>query len=189
MLAVRQQLGGLGNRLFQWAYLYAQVAEGKIPDVYVQDYTHFQNVAHELRQQLQAGVTPDDRISLHVRRGDYVGNDYYVPLYNTDYYEKAIAQFPGERFLVFCKDGQSEQQDKSDLEWVKEKFKGEQFDFHEHGDEVDDFNTMAGCKGHIIANSSYSWWAAFVGGGETVSPWQWFSDGTRIPTPLEWHRI
>ena len=105
MIEPRKLFGGLGNRLFQMAYIIAQEQRGFIPDIYLQDEMYFFNAKKEIKQMFGQGIEKTDRVSLHVRRGDYINNSYYVDLCKTDYYEKAIAEFPNEKFLVFCKDG------------------------------------------------------------------------------------
>lgn len=192
----RDIFGGFGNSLFQYAYLYAQMRKGEIPDLYVQDEKYFAPYKEELRTLYGAGIEPIDMVSLHIRRGDYVGNSFYVDLTETDYYHKALAEFPEETFLVFCADRQPKSDDKSDMAWVKEwlttEFPDRKFQFFQGKDEVEDFNAQAGCKGHITANSSFSWWSAFVGGGKTVTPnaEKWFTDGQqRISLPEEWLKL
>ncbi len=190
MIPVRQSIGGLGNLMFKQAYLYSQMRDGLIPDIYVQSNKYFEKYQDEVRQLFGQGIAPGsiDRISLHVRRGDYVNNPFYTDLTETDYYEKAMAEFPDDKFLVFCADRQG--QDESDLKWCKERFKGSQFEFNESKDEVEDMNTMANCKGHIMANSSFSWWAAFLGGGKTVCPSKWFTDDVqRVGLLDSWIKI
>lgn len=181
--------GRLGNRLFQMAYLYGQAKAGNIPDIYVQDPAYFENCKDELRAILGTDIEPINQVSIHVRRGgnpsnpsepNYCDNPFYVNLTETQYYDKAMAEFPHETFLVFS----------DDIEWCKEHFKGDQFEFSEGNDDITDFNLMAGCKGHIIANSSFSWWAAYVSGKKTVAPKEWYADGVeRTKLPKEWKRV
>lgn len=185
MIPIRQQIGGLGNLMFKQAYVYSQMRDGVIPDIYLQDEKYFRRYTGEIKLMFGAGIIPNsiDKISLHVRRGDYINNSFYVPLFETDYYEKAMAEFPNEKFLVFCADNQGN--DESDMMWCREHFKGEQFEFHIPKNETDDLNTMASCKGHIMANSSFSWWASYLGSGKTVAPERWFADGTQRVTLLD----
>ena len=193
MVNRREIFGGFGNSLFQYAYLYSQYRKGEIPDFYVQDEKYFEPYKEEIKLLYQAGVKPIDMVSLHVRRGDYVNNPFYVDLTETDYYEKAMEEFPEEtKFLVFCADRQPGSDDEADMAWVKERFQGPQFQFFQGEDEIEDFNAQAGCRGHITANSSFSWWTAYVGGGKTVCPSidKWFSDGeSRISLPDSWIKI
>jgi hypothetical protein len=188
MQDVRSFMGGLGNRLFQFAFLYSQVREGHLPDIYLQDYKIFDKYKAELQHILQEGVEKSDYVSLHVRRGDYVNNPYYIDLTTTDYYQKAVAEFPNEKFMVFCADRQGD--DSEDRVWVHEFLRkfipNDRLFYNSAKTEIEDFNNMAGAKAHIMANSSFSFWASYISGGETVAPSRWFADGRTIPLPEEW---
>jgi hypothetical protein len=181
-------MGGLGNRLFQFAFLYSQVREGKLPDIYLQDYRIFDKYKEELRGILRSDTDfVIQKVSLHIRRGDYVGNPFYIDLAQTDYYRKAVEQFPNEKFLVFCADRQEGNNDGADRKWCQEflsKFlPNDRFKFYNSKEEVRDFNAMMSCKAHIIANSSFSFFAAYLSGNRTIAPSAWFADGTSIPLP------
>ena len=170
-------MGGLGNLMFKEAYIFARMKEGLISDTYVQSEKYWEKCKEEIKAKFGVGIKSGslDFVSLHVRRGDYVDNPFYFHLWETDYYEKAMKEFPNEKFLIFCSDKQG--RDKTDMDWCAERFKGEKFVFYIPNTETEDMNSMASCKGHIMANSSFSWWAAYLGGGKTVCPKQWFSDG------------
>lgn len=191
MKKIRQQIGGLGNLMFKEAYVYSQFREGLIPDIYVQSPKYWAKYANEIKHMFSQGVEEKtDQISLHIRRGDYVGNPFYVDLTKTNYYQKAVEIFPGEEFLVFCKDNQNKNTDTRDRSWCLDFMSrlGVSFSMApDYTTEDEDMNLMARCKSHIIANSSFSWWAAFLGGGTTVAPKQWFTDGKqRIDLFDEW---
>lgn len=190
MIELRTHWGGLGNRLFQLAYIYAQARRGVTPDIYLQNEEYFAPYGEEIRHIFKQGVEPIDMVSLHVRRGDYLGNPFYIDLTNTDYYDRAMEQFPDSKFLVFCADRQPGSDDKSDMEWCKERFQGKQFSFYQGKSELEDFNAMAGCKSHIGANSSFSWWTAYTSGNKAVFPKEWFTDGKeRISIPTNFTLI
>lgn len=190
MIDLRTHFGGLGNRLFQLAYIYAQAKRGINPDIYLQDEKYFAPYEDEIRALFSQGLSPIDMVSIHVRRGDYLNNPYYIDLTQTDYYEQAMEYFPDAKFLVFCADRQPGSDDASDLEWCKKRFTGNQFEFHQGSNELEDWNAMAGCKAHIIANSSFSWWAAFVSGNMTIAPSRWFTDGVkRVSLSDKWIQI
>lgn len=174
MLPVRQQIGGLGNLMFKQAYILGQFLDGKIPDVYLQSTKYWETHKEEIKATFSEGIGNDDRIGIQIRRGDYVNNSFYVDLTDTDYYEKAIVMFPGERFLIFCADRQG--RDGKDRVWVKNWAKSLNCDFWCSESETDDLNKLASCKGRIIANSSFGWWAGFLGNGTTVAPKAWFTD-------------
>jgi hypothetical protein len=187
MVKPRQIFGGFGNSLFQYAYLYSQFRKGAIPDIYVQDESYFKEYKDEIRALYGQGLTPTDMVSIHVRRGDYINNPFYVDLTQTDYYKNAMKEFPGAKFLVFCADRQEGSDDEADMEWCRDNFQGRDFEFFRGETELDDFNAMASCKAHIIANSSFSWWAAYVSGNRTIAPEKWFGDDIkRISIPDTW---
>lgn len=197
MKSVRQDIGGLGNLLFKEAFLWGLFRGGFIPDIYVQSLVYWNDFREEIRTRFSHGVKSDDRIALHIRRGDYLkATQFHTNLWDTDYYKEAIKEFPGARFLVFCRDNQSEAQDKDDQEWLKANLPqlGIPFDLHEHTTEVEDLNAMASCKGIIMANSSFSWWAAFLGdpNKKVIAPREdrWFVDGKkRTDIPVEWKQL
>jgi hypothetical protein len=173
--------GRLGNRMFQMAYIYAQMKKGNISDIYVQDPKYFEGCKQELRVLFGDHIGNIDKVAIHVRRGDYVGNSFYVDLSKTNYYKDAMALFPGKSFMVFS----------DDIEWCKKQdvFKG--CSFSERHDEVRDLNIMAACKGIIMANSSYSWWAAYLSKAEKIiAPKAWYTDGVeRTVCPKEWIKL
>lgn len=181
MLEPRKIFGGIGNRMFQGAYLYSQVKKGLIPDIYVQDFSYFEPYKEEIRQLYQQGIPPKkDLVAVHVRRGDYVNNSFYVDLTKTDYYDRALKEFPNEKFLLFCADRQGTN-DLKDRQWVIDwlESKGVPFEVFRGDTEVDDMNAMSSCKGIIGANSTFSLWSAFINPykGKIIMPKAYYSDG------------
>lgn len=167
--------GRLGNQMFMIAYIYAQWKKGFIPDIYAQDEEHFRDYGDEIKQLFGQGITPINQVAIHVRRGDYVNNPFYVDLTNTTYYDEAIKQFPEEQFLVFS----------DDIGWCREYFKDYDFDYCEEEDPVKALNLMAGCKAVIMANSSFSWWAAYLSKGKVIAPSAWYTDGIERTMTLD----
>lgn len=182
MQSVRTTIGGLGNLLFKEAFLWSIFREGIIPDVYLQNETFFAKYKDEIKQKFGHGIGYTDKVALHIRRGDYLkATQFHSNLWDTNYYKEAVKHFPNEKFLVFCKDNQSEAQDMDDREWCEKNLPllGIDFELYEHGTETDDLNAMASCKGIIAANSSFSWWAAYLGNMEKVvfpKAESWFTD-------------
>lgn len=186
MQTPRKLFGGLGNSMFQMAYIYAQMREDNIPDIYVQNYKLWEKYGEEIKEWYGKDIVKNDYVSLHIRRGDYINNPFYVDLTKTDYYDKAISSFANKEFLIFCADRQDDLTDFEDQVWCMNwaKIKGIKFKIYRGGkNEIEDFNKMAGCKAHIMANSSFSFWASYIGGGITIAPSQWFADGTSISLP------
>lgn len=181
MISIPRVFGRLGNSLFQYAFLYANSRDKNI-DFYYQDPQFFSKYQDEIRQLFGMGIPEQiDMVAIHLRRGDYVGNAFYVDLSSTDYYEKAMKLFPQEKFLVFS----------DDIEYAKVYFSGNEFEFSEGKSEVEDMDLMASCKGIITANSSFSWWAAFLGDNKkVVAPKAWYTDGVeRTKCPDSWIRL
>jgi len=107
---------------------------------------------------------------VHVRRGDYVKYKDQHPPCSLDYYREATSLFPENTiFLVFS----------DDIEWCKEKFEDERFVFIHNDEDYIDLYLMTLCKGAIMANSSFSWWGAWLGEKEKViAPALWFGEGS-----------
>ena len=57
--------------------------------------------------------------------------------------------------------------------------------FIENENEYIDLCVMTMCNAHIIANSSFSWWGAWLGGGKTIAPKNWFTENG----PANWENI
>lgn len=183
MIPIEKLTGRLGNQMFQHAYLYAQTKEGYIPDIYVQSEDYFENCKEDIKalyaQDIPYGV---DMVAIHVRRGDYVNNPFYVDLMQTDYYENAMAEFPDETFLVFS----------DDIPWCRKQPIFKKCEFSTNNTDVEDLNLMAACKGVIIANSSFSWWGGWLSTGKVIAPEvdKWYFDGReRTRCPDSWIRM
>lgn len=182
--------GRLGNRLFQGAYLYAQMKRGEILDIFVQDLEYFEEYASEIKNLYGEGIGSIPYVGIHLRVGanpinpnepKYSENPFYVNLSKTNYYQDAMRLFPNQKFLVFS----------DDIEFAKTYFLGDVV-FDDSPTDLEAFNRFASCTGHIIANSSWSWWGAFLGKGKVVAPTynKWFADGViRTKVPSTWLQI
>ena len=178
MEMLERHFGRFGNRLFQLAYVMSQARKGEIPDIYVQGEEYFEEAKGPMRELFAAQVQRSNFVGIHVRRGDYVGNPFYVDLFADGYYERAMAEFPNREFRVFS----------DDPEWCK----GQEI-FRDcvivPGSEQEDFLQLAGCDGVIMANSSFSWWAAWLSRGKVVAPAKWYGDGVeRTKLLVTWQR-
>lgn len=198
MRQLRQSVGGLGNILFKQAFIIGQVLEGKIPDVYVQGKKYWGGHEKEIKAYFDEGVGYTDKVAIHIRRGDYLKADnFHKNVWETGYYQKALQLFPQEtEFLIFCADRQDKDQDERDRNWCLEeipKLLGDRkWSLVDGKTEVDDLNLMASCKALIGANSSFSWWGAFLGKHKKtcVFPREWFVDGIQRTELLdEWIKI
>jgi len=180
MINLEKITGRLGNKLFQWSFLYALMREGKIPDTYVQNYEYFDKYRAELRQIFGEGIGKIDKVGIHCRRGDYVKNPFHTDFSETDYYERAMALFPDKEFLIFS----------DDKEWCKTRFPN--IEIYSGTTEIEDFNGLASCEGIVMANSSFSWWASYLSNAKVVAPKEelWYKDGMiRCKLLKEWTKI
>jgi hypothetical protein len=101
-----------------------------------------------------------ETVAIHVRRGDYLEpkHNLYCNLADTGYYNQAIEDFIIDiekyHFVVFS----------NDIDWCKDNLiEGDMITFIKPGSDYTDMILMSLCDHFIIANSSYSWWAAFKG--------------------------
>jgi hypothetical protein len=134
--------------------------------------------------ELAKQINQVNAVSLHVRRGDYANNSKTTEkhgLCSLDYYQVAI-RYVTERvtpphFFVFS----------DDIAWVKNNLKidfpHQYIDFNHGAESYNDMRLMSMCKHHIIANSSFSWWGAWLNPRKdkiVVAPKHWFANQTDI---------
>jgi hypothetical protein len=129
----------------------------------------------------------EEAISLHIRRTDYLQNPNHTAL-ELSYYEKGLDQFDKDLPVIVFSD---------DIEWCgkQDLFSDDRFMISESQDPYVDLCLMSLCKKHIIANSSFSWWGAWLSkSNDVISPIQWFGEDnqdkdTKDLIPSNWARI
>ena len=144
-------------------------------------------------------------IFLHVRRGDYLNAPDYHPVCSIEYYKKALTYFDDDCEVIICS---------NDIEWCKsqELFSTDRFLLSEGNDKYEhqvmvvggydklfipynDICLMSLCSGGIIANSSMSWWGAWLQNnrGKIVAPKKWYGSSVDNDTkdlyPDNWEVI
>ena len=113
-------------------------------------------------------------VSVHVRRGDYLKLKNIYNVLEMDYYNNAFNQFKDCNFVVFSED----------ITWCKENFKNNNVYFIENintsiPSDVMEMYLMSLCDHNIIANSSFSWWGAWLNNNiskKVIAPLIWYSD-------------
>lgn len=135
-------------------------------------------------------------VSLHVRRGDFVSNPKSLRVHGVcglDYYHSAVRRVAeasaAPHFFVFS----------DDPDWTARNLRIELPITFVSGNAADrgydDMRLMSLCKHHIIANSSFSWWGAWLGtnpGKVVVAPARWFATeehDTKDLFPPTWQTI
>ncbi len=145
---------------------------------------------------LATQISEGDTVSLHIRRGDFASNTKTKAthgLISLSYYKNVIERISHEielpKFFVFS----------DDISWAKENLSMPypcQFIGHNRGAEsYIDMHLMSLCQHHIIANSSFSWWGAWLSsrpGKRVFFPAKWFANGstnTSTLCPADWVRV
>lgn len=124
--------------------------------------------------------------AIHVRRGDYLQlSREYVQL-GMDYYRRAMQMIGSKYYIIFS----------DDMGWCKANFGGDNVIFSEGKSPVEDLALMLSCEHAIIANSSFSWWGAYLNKNPSkivIAPHNWF--GPNLPhdirdlIPSGWTKI
>lgn len=139
-------------------------------DGYFQSWKYFIDYLPDLKNIfLKNNITKTDGYFIHVRRGDYVNHPVYQIDYE-QYFKKAIQHFPKDSKFYIVSDNIPFCENCS-------LFNNGSFSFVDL-DTISTLHFMAGCRGGICANSSFSWWGALLGRREIVTmPKQWINNG------------
>lgn len=166
---------------------------------FFQSWKYFENCQEEVKNTFPLAHVPgfEDYVSIHVRRGDYVQHSGSFPPITVPYVEQAMNKIRTGKAMVFS----------DDIPWCKENLNHLntsqcQIEYSEGRGELQDLSLMASCGHHIIANSSFSWWAAYLGHNPdrmVISPsckrGQWYGLNSGIKKdcvdllPPNWHQI
>lgn len=170
---------------------------------YWQTEKYFKNIADEIRKIYTFQCAEDELIqlsdqlrnnyySIHIRRGDYLNNKSFEGICTEEYYKKAIDYIyskNGKAQFIFFSD---------DIKWIKHNFQLSgaiycEDSLFEHYQDWYDMYLMSKCCGNIIANSSFSWWGAWLNENPNkivIAPKRWHNayDAPDI-CPEEWVRI
>lgn len=258
-IIVMRLFGGLGNQLFQYAFLFALSRKGGKARLEASSYEHDDKRVCELhhfrvslpieggpppwafrksripaclrslfavpkyphfREEKRHGFDPGlaapprrhtyfkgyfqtEQYFLHIRRTDYLSNPYLSPP-PLEYYLRSMAEMEGRlraagapqeslRYFIFS----------DDIEWARQNLRPAlphvHVDINDGGTGYFDLELMRNCRHHIIANSTFSWWAAWLNEHVekiVIAPRIWFNreEGDRYHTddaliPGSWLRI
>lgn len=135
-----------------------------IRDQLLIDFQFHDNILDPVTDAISNWIKP---IALHIRRTDYITNSNHTVL-PMEYYEKSLNMFDDHREVIIFSD---------DPEWCMnhDLFSDDRFMVSQSGNNALDLCLMTLCSDHIIANSSFSWWGAWLSNGEKViAPSGWF---------------
>jgi len=159
---------------------------------YWQSYRYFNPVAEKVRKSFSFTSSPNainaktleeiqacESVAVHIRRGDYVSDkstNQFHGVCSLPYYTEAIKYMRAhlkEPFFFFFSD---------DPDWVKHTFEdvknSKVIDYNKDVEAYNDMRLMAACRHNIIANSSFSWWGAWLSNHQNkiiIAPEQWFA--------------
>lgn len=198
----------LRERSFSFNPIILEKSTNVFLDGYWQSEKYFSNIKHHLQKEyllkyplngklnsLEKEIRENNSVSLHIRRGDYISNpknrDIYI-VCSTEYYRNAIeyisSRIKNPKYYVFS----------NDMNWAKENLSKinnitfvETYGAHAY----EELYLMSLCKHNIIANSTFSWWGAWLNTNShkiVISPKKWFKDDNidqKDLIPSSWNKI
>lgn len=168
---------------------YFRRTEGKIRDLF-----QFKpSMISERSRLLESRIRERESVAVHIRRGDYITNPVYSKMYHIcdeNYYSNAFefitSRISNPEFFIFT----------NDIEWAASQdiFRNATICTASEDGSWNDMYLMSICKHNIVANSSFSWWGAWLNSNRdkiVISPSTWFIDGTTTPDliPNTWTTI
>lgn len=191
------------EKTFDYEPAFARLGGRTYLDGYWQSERYFVDARDVIRRELTLPYAPNagnaswlariasaNAVCVHVRRGDYLTPTYLAHhgVCSIGYYERAMLligqRTENPRFFVFS----------DDLAWTREHVVGPNIAFVDANPAEaahDELKLMAACRHHIIANSSLSWWGAWLAHHDSqivVAPDPWFAAGKETPDlfPRSW---
>jgi hypothetical protein len=169
---------------------------GTVQQIIRTDFT-FPSLPHDSSTAMGCRIRSEQNsVAIHVRRGDYVADrrtNHFHGICSPAYYRLALAEVarrcPAPYLFLFS----------DEPAWVREHFDTHGLpstvvDLHGDADDHHDMHLMSLCRHHIIANSSFSWWGAWLAASEGLiyAPARWFnkkSIDTSDLCPPAWQRV
>lgn len=138
-------------------------------------------------------IRENETVAIHIRRDDYIKIKKNKKLYSIcelSYYEKAVElikqKIKNPKFLIFTQD----------KEWASEHFNGEEYHLVKTNTALEDMLYMKNCKHIIMANSTFSWWGAWLNQNPDkmiIAPKKWYNGKINKSIenliPLSWIKI
>lgn len=146
-----------------------------------------QPLREEVKKIIQQ-IELSDAAGIHVRRGDYLELKH-MNICQLPYYKNAVeyleSNVPGIKFYIFT----------DDADWCRQHFTGPQYTVVTGNEPYEDLLLLSACKHAIIANSSFSWWAAWLNSNadkKIIAPNRWHNrdeESYKDIVPHEWVKI
>lgn len=163
-----------------------------IREIILQEFCFPVNIRDRFKD-MCAQMQTENSVSIHIRRSDYLEEKnakVYGNICTEKYYENAVAYIEkhinNPRYYIFT----------DDLEWARDYFKDDKYrivDTNRGKDSYADMYLMSQCRHNIIANSSFSWWGAWLNQNtekKVLAPKKWFHNHEKEEIVCEdWIRI
>lgn len=175
---------------FKYKHIDLEDRKSYLLDGYYQSPKYFKNYFSEFKKILELSEnemnniknyynaikrnTKNNTVSIHIRRGDYLQLQHFHSILTMDYYKNAISHFSSDSLFIVFSD---------DINWCKNNFSIQNVYFVENvlptniPTDIFEFILMSLCDHNIIANSSFSCWAAYLNQNKNkkiIAPYQWF---------------
>lgn len=142
-------------------------------DIILKEY-QFQGELSDEATEYMRRIIKGNSVAIHIRRGDYLKEKYYKGICDIEYYKKAITYLnsidDSFHYYIFS----------NDIQWCKENIASMLVNYtfvdcHKGADSYKDMLLMSLCEHMILANSSFSWWAAYLNKneGKIIAPLKW----------------
>jgi hypothetical protein len=170
-------LRALGNNVYLEGYWQSEKYFAEIGDAIRQDFT-LKAALSPAADEIMKKIGHNNAISIHIRRGDYLTEKLQkvFSLCSLEYYEEAIRIMKEKvalpNFFVFS----------DDVDWARNNLRADvplEFVSQAGLEDCEEMILMSRCKHHIIANSSFSWWGAWLNPDPAkivIAPQKWYSD-------------
>jgi len=184
----------LTDNVYLYGYWPSEKYFIEIRDILKNEFTLKKDLSKD-SQNLTKELTEKNSISIHIRRADYLKNEKFSKIFTVldlDYYRQSIkliaTKINNPIFYIFS----------DDIEWAKSNLVIPYPVFFSSTPNIPDYEEliiMSKCKHNIIANSSFSWWAAWLNDNPKktiIAPKQWLKDpeiNTKDLIPSSWIRI
>lgn len=177
--------------IYYWGYWQNQDYFLDMTEMLKEDFSFNQSLVGQNRE-TSKDIETSNSVSIHVRRGDYLIDPLLGEICQKEYYLQAIALIKEKvstpKFFVFS----------DDIQWCQENLNIEDgvfVNWNKGTDSYIDMQLMSYCKHNIIANSSFSWWGAWLNQYPEkmiIGPKKWVNDVRfryASPLPKEWMRL
>lgn len=154
----------------------------------------FLKTNNKRNEEIIAKVRETNSVSIHIRRGDYVNHPWFKGICGIDYYKRAITHIEDNvKPELYCVLSNDVDWCRKELELFMPKDKIVYVDWNKGTESYVDMQIMSLCKHNIIANSSFSWWGAWLNKNQNkivIAPSKWKNIKLATdPVPASWIKL